>query len=256
MSDDKQKPGVLNELEGLKNFLGSAKDFVTRSSNNNAFVEIPELDQEIPELNQEIPTLDQTIPILDEPVDLLPNIKVTLDPAHSTETVEQQLIRTRHEQPANSPELVSNDPPELDEVINEKEQQFSQKLEIVAEVTNNTSSTNEFFEVPTAEENQLDSELDRQQQEIENQHSDSTELELTPQYSQSGIPIEQQLLDASWEKVEMLLMDNLPPQISGAFLTLLNNSIEENKLHLMSELSLLDEISVRELANKLNLNHQ
>ena len=62
------------------------------------------------------------------------------------------------------------------------------------------------------------------------------------------------IINEGWIKVETLLMENLPPQLSGAFLQLLNSRITESRQQLIDELSLLDEDSFNELLTHLDIN--
>jgi hypothetical protein len=225
MNNDDQKPTkVVNELEGLKNFL----------------------DENIPTLNESIPTLEESIPILDEAVDIQQDIKVSYDSSNSTETIEEQLIRTRHEQPSPTPKLVLDEIPELNEIPELDETPIL--TEVVLE---DVSSTDEyvpyfvFISEPDDEQPSDDTEsstLEQQQQQIE---AEANEL----RSDDERIDI---LLEKTWTKVEMLLMDNLPTQLSGTFLQLLNSQADENKLQIFRELSLLDDDMFQELSDALD----
>ena len=231
---DDKSPKVLNELEGLKEFLGD--------NDTSRTVEIPELDEMIPILNETIPVLDQVIPELTTEVNIPDNIKISFDSENSTETVEQQLIRTHHEQQKAPLELLNeNDAPaqEIDETqdidIDSKESEQKDFTFTLVESNEEPVTTTSLVQ------QQYDLEQDAQQQ-----RTTLTEVTVSNHTTEA-------LLDNAWIKVEMLLMDNLPTQISGAFLELLNAKVIENKLLLLNELELLDQDTLSELADVLDV---
>jgi len=215
MSDNRSKSGVLMSLRGLKSILSSTK------KNKQESADISE--QSIPELNEEIPTLNESIPILDEQIEIEPLIKISLDKSETTETIEQQLSRTHYENPAESPELVEFSDADylIDDALDEKII-TEHKLELISDQTE-------------PEEYQLDQ-----------------DLLSAPNSEQNSEILEQQILDISWQKVESLLMDNLPSELAGTYLSLLNDKIDNNRLRILSDLSHLDESQMYELVNKLN----
>ena len=231
-TDDKQPTDVANELEGLKNFL----------------------DENIPTLNETIPTLDESIPVLDEPIEIPQDIKVSFDISNSTETIEQQLIRTRHENQAPAPTLISDDIPDQDEmpVLEEPHTLTDEVTTVLTDVSSNMSSEqtaklpNFTFvleeDEPLESDNIEEGNLEQQQQEIESEAND-----LRDRNNANEV-----LLEKAWTKLEMLLMDNLPTQLSGTFLQLLNTQIDENKQQIFNELSLLDDELFQELSDDLD----
>ena len=243
-SANKDKPKiVLDELEGFKEFLGE--------NDASSSVDIPELVEMIPTLNQTIPVLDQEIPELTTEIDIPENIKVSFDSENSTETVEQQMIRTHHEQKAAPLELLSeieaysehiDDTPEIDNDI-----------DINIENIDSEHTNFMFTLVESNAETVTTNSLVQQQYELEQdaQQQRSTILTEVAEVTASEPNIEA-ILDKAWIKVEMLLMNNLPTEISGAFLDLLNAQVDENKEQLLNELKLLDQDTLAELADDLD----
>jgi len=219
MSDNRNKSGVLTSLRGLKSILSSSQK---------------EDEQSIPELSEEIPTLSEGIPVLDERFELQPQIKVSLDANETTETVEQQLQRTHRENPVESPELVEFlDQEEIAEDSLEKanEEIIEEPLLVVVS------------ERVDVDENQIDTQL------LQSTPTESTEP--NEPNEPNDVMLEQQILDKTWQKVEALLMDQLPPELAGTFLTLLNDKVDDNRLQILSELSYLDETQMHDIINKL-----
>jgi len=175
-----------------------------------------------------IPVLDEPIPELNEKIDINDNFSVSLDTEHSTETVEQQIARTHHEEKPDAPELVDS-------------VQYRQTITLA------------------------ECDLDDQQQDIETEalkeKSDHLELVAITEEAEESAESEQtdndiegireQVLEKTWEKMEMLLMSHLPPQMSGSYLHILNSQIEENKQQILEDLSLLDKQSIEELLESL-----
>jgi hypothetical protein len=231
--EDKPKK-VLNELEGLKEYLGK--------NDTSSSVDIPELDEMIPTLNETILVLDQEIPELTTEVDIPESIKVSFDSENSTETVEQQMIRTHHEQKSAPFELLSEittssedieDPQDIniDKIDSEHNDFTFTLIESNAEPVSTNSMVQQQYEL---------------EQDAQQQRSTLTEV-ITPTVTTEA------LLDNAWVKVEMLLMNNLPTQISGAFLDLLNTQADANKQQLLNELELLDQDTLAELADDLDV---
>lgn len=265
MSRDENKPKqVLGDLEGIRDLLDKSL-----------------LDED------SIPTLEQSIPELNEKIEIIDNFKISLDNENSTETVEQQLARTHHEETTAALELI----PELTEELpiikgdveeepdftfmlvekpDEPIKQFSQ-IENMTESNQHASIQNEV----ELENEELNVEiLDQQQQEIEQVSEEEFEnsqnkvsLETNDLSSAveniedadaeiesyDDVEMADLILKNAWIKVEMLLMDNLPPQLSGAFLQLLNSRVDENKLQLFEELALLDKSTFNELLEAIKI---
>jgi len=283
-SNDEKPEEVLDILEGIHDTL--------KSSSENS-----ELEKMTPVLDEPISEFE--IPELHEQVEIDENFNILLDTGNSTETVEQQLIRTRHEEKPVVPELIEvpelTDKLSIDEItesepavtltvveniqtdgiesidynIQDQLQQFDQGIAPGHPQTHqhvsiqNEMGIVEADDISSNDENeQLENEinLDQQQQEIEqvaDQHRAIEQIEepvttiqreAFDELQTSGI-----ILQKSWEKVEMLLMENLPPQLSGAFLQLLNSRIDENRQQLFEELALLDEDTFHELLDALEI---
>jgi len=170
MNSEKNKPEKIKGLDRLK-VLFSGKDKIYPSSDDES----------------NIPVLEESIPELNEIVEVDDNYSVSLDLDNSTETVEQQMVRTHHEEEPEAPELVESI-------------QFEQSITLA------------------------DSDLN---------------------------DIREQVMEKTWEKVEMLLISHLPPQLSGSYLHILNARIEENKQQILEELSYLDKQRIEELLESL-----
>ncbi len=215
MNSEDNKPKKANGLEGLKQ-LFSRKDKAEQSS----------IDDE-----SNIPVLNETIPELNEKIEVVDNYSVSLDPAHSTETVEQQMVRTHHEEEHKVPELVDS--------------------------IQNTQSI-------TLAESDLDEQQLDLEESAEKEKYDHLELVVPEEIAEEAInileteatditieEIREQVLKKTWEKMEMLLMCHLPPQMSGSYLHILNATIENNKQQILEELLLLDKHSIEELLKSL-----
>jgi len=241
-SEDKKPTEVLNELKGIK-------DLLDDDSQINE-IDIPILDEVIPELNESIPTLD-------EQIEIIPNIKVTLDSDNSTETVEQQLIRTHYEQQPDKPQLVVEPEPATSDIVS-----VSDKIEDTKDTVNNIDSVDfniqdqlQQFEqgVPAGHPQ------NHQKVIVQNELAMDDDTDIlqnspdTDELSSNTLNELEDVIEKSWEKVEMLLMENLPTQLSGAYLELINSHINDNKQRLIDELSLLDEASFLELLEALNI---
>ena len=231
--------------------------------------EIPTLDEEIPTLEEEIPTLDEIVPALKQQipelnmqVDAPDNYKISFDADNSTETIEQQMTRTRHEYKPNQFEIVEEPTPAAQDHVNElseselepetlaepepeselQEQAETQTEQAVIEPAKNHSNT--FTLVESDPDLATHDSLLQQQYDIE--------LQAIKERAVSQNIEQEALLDKAWIKVETLLMDNLPAQISGSFIELLNAQVAENKQQILEELSLLDDLSLIELSDALD----
>jgi len=265
--DDEKPKKVINELEGLSEFLDSED-----SSSN-----IPELDQSIPTLTESIPVLDQEIPELTTEVHIPDSFKISFDAENSTETVEQQMIRTHHENKATPPELI--DVIETIELIDVPEPLVEKELEsLVSQQDQETTNIN-FTLVESSPEQLSNKSLLEQQYELEQSAKQQRSLlpetnvpetnvadagaveteppeivttEIEAGTSEQELISAEEVLENAWVKVEMLLMNNLPTQVSGAFLELLNEKFDDNRAHLLDELCRLDEQALAELSDELD----
>ena len=254
MNSDENKPTqVLGDLEGIRNLLDKSL-----------------LDED------GIPTLEQSIPELNEKVEITDNFKVSLDSDNSTETVEQQLARTHHEETSAALELI----PELTEELPITNDVVEEKPDFTFKLVETSDDPQTHQHVSIQNEVEMESEeinvdiLDQQQQEIEQiaeQELENSQNEVSLETNELSSDIEtiedadaetesfdevemaDLILKNAWVKVEMLLMDNLPPQLSGAFLELLNSRVDENKLQLLEELTLLDKDTFNELLEAVEI---
>lgn len=250
MNKSKKKPTrVINELEGLRELLDeeSASEHM-----------------DIPELCDSIPVLSETIPELNEKVDIPASAPVTGENDDSPEITDEQ----------QAP--VSEPVPVLTEKISVKIETSTAAVATVEDVDFNIQDQLKQFdaglpaghpqnhqdvqvrnELEIEEEASRDTQvtefLDLQQQEIEVQATQQIQAAPPSVDWVSGEQSHEEILERSWEKVEMLLMENLPPQLSGTFLSLLNARTEENKAEILEELTLLDEETLHELQIALGI---
>ncbi|MCP4412609.1 MAG: hypothetical protein GY808_08605 [Gammaproteobacteria bacterium] len=215
MNSENNKPKKLNGLEALKQ-LFSRKDKAEQLS----------IDDE-----SNIPVLNETIPELDEKIEIVDNYSVSLDPAHSTETVEQQMVRTYHEEEPDIPVLVDSIPETQDIKLAETDLD-KQQLDLEASVEKEKA---DHLELVASEETT--------EEIIETLETEEADI--------ATEDIRELVLEKSWKKMELLLMSHLPPQISASYLHLLNTTIEDNKQQILEELSLLDKYSIEELLKSL-----
>ena len=187
-----------------------------------------------------IPVLDEPIPELNEKIEINDNFSVSLDSEHSTETVEQQIARTHHEEKPDVPELV--DSVQYTQTITLAECDLDdQQQDIEAEALKEKSDHLELVAITEEAEESSESEQ-------------TIETEVTEESEQADNDIEgirEQVVEKTWEKMEMLLMSHLPPQMSGSYLHILNSQLEENKQQILEDLSLLDKQSIAELLESL-----
>ncbi len=178
-----------------------------------------------------IPVLNETIPELNEKIEVVDNYSVSLNPEHSTETVEQQMVRTHHEEKPHAPELVDSSQYTQTVTLPESyldEQQLDLEESAVKEKI-------EHLEIPEPEETTEEA--------IKILETELTDIAIED--------MRELLLEKTWGKIEMLMMSHLPPQISGPYLFILNATIEDNKQKIREELSLLDKHSIEELLKSL-----
>jgi len=243
MSDNENKPkAVLNELKGIHELL----DEQAETENSNMDTD-----------NKNIPILEQPIPELNERIDIKDRFTVSFNAEHSTETVEEQMARTRHEeQPA---------PPKLVEGLTKKPSPGLSDVTETGHVDISLVETPEMTEGFQYQQSTtlVESVLELQQLELEkvalNEKTEQTsETKQTQANDTMGNlvntqPNRERIIEQTWIKTEMLLMENLPPQMSGALLQILNFRIEENKQQLMEDLSLLDDKSFEQLVDSLKI---
>ncbi|MCP3674109.1 MAG: hypothetical protein GY829_06515 [Gammaproteobacteria bacterium] len=231
-SDDNNPTAILGDLEDIRNLLDKTL-----------------LDED------GIPILEQSIPELNKKVEITDNFNVSLDAYNSTETVEQQLASTHHEEAAEDLELIPELTEELPITTNLVEEEPDEPSKQVSQIENITDN-NQYDEGISADHPQthqhvsiqneeLKVETLEQQQDIEQIAEQEFENNQTESFDE--VEMADLILKNAWIKVEMLLMENLPPQLSGAFLELLNSRVEENKLQLFEELALLDKDTFNEL---------
>ena len=173
---------------------------------------------QLPELDEIIPVLEESIPELNEQV----KISISESDSMRTEELDQQ---------QKDLELLA-----MEQEINRPSIQESSIDEDISEENNNAlaNDTDISIEPIISEE-----ELLQEQLSIERKAEVQSRKEL--------------ILENSWNKVEMLLMENLPPQLAGSYLELLSTNVYENKQQIFDELSLLDEDIFIELMEELGL---
>lgn len=181
--------------------------------------DIPTLTQQIPVVNQQIPELNH---VVEDERDLIPELTALADP-------EEQI-----------PELTEI--AEHDHAI--KEQSDNHNPEDTPPLVIHTQVS--------------DSELEQQQWQIEQQayvqrgdwhaladiesSSSSTNVEANHSTEVINLTEEQEVvLEASWERLESLIMDNMPVEIAGTYLSILEQHLESSKQVIARDISLLDQ---------------
>jgi len=213
------------------------------SSNDNADQKLQSADladdELIPELTIEIPVVDQIIPELTDRIDLTNNPSIQLSSKESTETIEQQLHRNRHE--VDAPSLTLVHPVTTDQVgDNELEIQQWQIEQQALTQAEDWQQLAKIESIPIQAPDFLTL--------VENSPQEAQaepEFELTEEI-QIDENIER-LLDASWQKLESLIMEKMPVEIAGPYLQLLEQQIENNKQLLAESLAVLEQENLNEL---------
>ncbi len=221
MSDSKNKSKlVLHELTDLESLLND------QSGDDN----VPTSQEVI-----DIPVLNETIPELNETIEELDNISITLNVEHTTETIEQQIARTHNEVQPTASALDATP----DETINYEE---------TITLFENDLNREQFDLEQTAidQRNTPDDLITGENTDQENNNEADNPLINTQQNREL-------ILKKAWIKLEMLLMDNMPVQITGTLLQLLDSKIEENNQQILDELSLMDELSFAALLEALDI---
>jgi hypothetical protein len=86
----------------------------------------------------------------------------------------------------------------------------------------------------------------------ENDHSEALQAHVNePEISSTDevtLTAEQQaVLDASWQKLEAFLMEQMPPEIAGTYLSVIEQKIHQSRNMISRDISLLDEDSLDSL---------
>jgi hypothetical protein len=169
-------------------------------------------DQQIPELN-EVVDVEQQLPELTDAVDL-----------------EKQL-------------------PELTETVNLSEQNVEDKALVSDEVLDAPIDDDEVDLIESDPEIEY---LYQQVQELEQEAQLEHQMHNHPSEPEVAKESEQQLLlNASYQKLEMLIMEQFPPQIAGSLITLLEKNIADNKTQLLDDFNLLSNDELHELLEQL-----
>ena len=186
-----------------------------------------EYHDDIPILTDQIPVVDQQIPVLSDIVeneeDLIPELHALAAPEEA-QIPELTTIAESEDSPGDS---VQDD--ELDDV---------QPVLMHSHVS--------------------DHELEQQQWQIEQQafiqrgdwhaladvESTSTTDVTEPLSEPTEIVLSEEqeaVLEASWERLESLIMDNMPVEIAGSYLSVLEQQLKSSKQAIAKDISLLDE---------------
>lgn len=200
-------------------------------------------EENIPELTQNIPVLDQMIPELTERIDLAIQPKAKIDLESSSDTVEEQLHRHRHELDSPQPSLV----PVITDAVSSNELELQQwQIEQQASI-----QAGEWQELANIESVKTDPPTLSVVADNSNnlQTNDSSE-ETDDIYLNDDVDA---ILHASWQRLENLIMTHMPAEIAGAYLSLLEQKIYQNKVTLGKDLSLLDQDSLDELLDEFDI---
>ena len=198
-------------------------------------------EDQIPELTQTIPVLDQVIPELTERIDLDVQPSAAIDAESSTDTVEEQLHRHRHEIETPQPTMIHV----LNESVSNHELEM-QQWQIEQQASIQAGEWQELANIEsTHKEPALTVVADNTSVEPE-----ETETQDEPVYLTDEV---EEILHASWQRLENMIMTQMPPDISGAYLSLLEQQIYRNKVTLAKDLALLDQDSLDELLDEFGI---
>ena len=197
-------------------------------------------ESQVPELTQTIPVLDQMIPELTDRIDLAVQPTVNLDSDGSSDTVEEQLHRHRLEIETPQPTLV---PVVINESVSNQELEM-QQWQIEQQASIQAGEWQELGNIESVQP-ELTVVADNTEEEPEPAEEEHTEVYLSDDV--------EKILHASWQRLENLIMTNMPPEIAGAYLSLLEKKIYQNKFALGRDLALLDEDSLEELLDEFDI---
>lgn len=226
---------------------------------------IPTLTQEIPELTDVVEFAEEEIPELTDVVEFSEDsIPELTDVVEATED--------------NIPELteVVDDAedfiPELTDVVDED---IQEQNEAEAETAEPVAMSIPAFQHSISMSNVSDNELELQQWQIEQQAiaqrsdwqalgqmasvSSSENINEQPSAAEPNQPEsttteavkltndQQRILDASWQRLEAFLMEQMPPEIAGTYLSVIEQQIQQSRAQISRDLTLLDEDSIESL---------
>lgn len=193
---------------------------------------VPTLETQIPELTQQIPVVEQVIPELTQLADKPENSTTDVDIPELTDIadtgvkygVEQNDLDINYSVTSSQ---VGDHELKLQQWQIEQQAKAQmgdwKALETIESVTDNQGSENE---------------------QVFDEESETDTTEVSPV---EIVQEHQAILDASWQRLESLIMDNMPPEIAGIYLTVLENQLAKNKQLLAEDLSLLEQDNIDNL---------
>ncbi|MBT8448107.1 MAG: hypothetical protein KJO69_00350 [Gammaproteobacteria bacterium] len=204
-------------------------------------------EENIPELTQNVPVLDQMIPELTERIDLAVQPKAKIDLESSSDTVEEQLHRHRHELDTPQPSLV----PVITDAVSSNELEL-QQWQIEQQATIQAGEWQELANIESvkAETPTLSVVADNINSNSDSLQTNDSSEESEEIYINDDV---EAILHASWQRLENLIMTRMPAEIAGAYLSLLEQKIYQNKVTLGKDLSLLDQDSLDELLDEFDI---
>ncbi len=217
----------MNSDEHNSNDDQSSGQFASKA--NQYTDDIPVLTQQIPVVEQEIPVVEQQIPELHE---VVPDRGVIIPPHTSVSevTIDQLPDFDDPVSPAVPSEDVQNEARAIllpDQVSDNELQQQQWQIEQQALAQRGDWQT-------LAEIESIQTQAD---------HDPSADtVSATATVDDVRLNDEQQLaLQASWERLEALIMDNMPVEIAGIYLTILEQNLQSAQQDIAREIALLEQ---------------
>lgn len=191
-------------------------------------------EQDIPELTQQIPELSQVIPELTE---RLEETVVSADEIPElTERLEQD--DSDHQSPQDEDLILEISYPVTTIQVSDHELE-KQQWQIEQQATLQMGEWHSLARVEPAD-TVPENESDSIQQDSGKLADESDELDkLTDEQFR--------LLDATWERLENVLMDHMPPEMAGILMTMLDEQYRANKNQIARSLRLLETETLDEL---------
>lgn len=216
--------------------------------------DIPELTREIPTVDQAIPELTQSIP---EVTNVIPELTQRLDSDEHTEApvMESETdseVQTHSEvEAASEVEIgvasiekvsISQSYPIMPSQVSDKELEMQQWL-IEEQAREQIGEWHELANVTSSRVTSIEPTTDKssaeEQDEEQDQESGASPVNLSDE--------QQAILTASWQRLESMLMEQMPPEVAGIYMTLLEKQFNENQQQIAESLSLLEQDTIDNL---------
>ena len=276
-SDDQHRQDELN-LDDRDNLSSESDDHIPELTQ-----QIPELTQQIPELTDVVQFAEEDIPELTDAVEFaeedIPELTDSVTFAEE-DVPELTEVAESHEDVIPEDAIPENVMPELTESADTIDEDIQELNEAEAETDEPVAMTIPAFQHSISMTNVSDNELELQQWQIEQQaiaqRSDWQALGQMASVSHSDTPRidelddgdfneptvddstnvddsvaltddQQAVLDASWQRLEAFLMEQMPPEIAGTYLSVIEQQIQQSRVQISRDLALLDEDSIESL---------